>query len=216
MWQAASAAARPGYNSVLSSRASIGKDCYLEVSYVHSRAKVGNNCVLSFVDIHDEVIPDGVVLHGLKQRDGKFVVRIFGVQDNPKENRLFGRDLDEVAEKLGTDLWTGGNHTLWTAELYPEKDTVREAVAAALNLYALVTGEGRLEDWKEGPRKSLCSGFNAADPDAIIAWNRRMADLVMMDELAKAIRGQVPAQTLPKRKALTKIQRHWQIGRAHV
>ena len=90
-----------GYNSVLSSRASIGKDCYLEVSYVHSRAKVGNNCVLSFVDIHDEVIPDGVVLHGLKQRDGKFVVRIFGVQDNPKENRLFGRDLDEVAEKLG-------------------------------------------------------------------------------------------------------------------
>ena len=96
MWQAASAAARPGYNSVLSSRASIGKDCYLEVSYVHSRAKVGNNCVLSFVDIHDEVIPDGVVLHGLKQRDGKFVVRIFGVQDNPKENRLFGRDLDEI------------------------------------------------------------------------------------------------------------------------
>lgn len=198
-----------GYNSVLSSRASIGKDCYLEVSYVHSHAKVGNNCVLSFVDIHDEVIPDGVVLHGLKQRDGKFVVRIFGVQDNPKENRLFGRDLDEVAEKLGTDLWDGGNHTLWTAELYPEKDNVREAVAAALNLYALVTGEGGLEDWKESPRKSLCSGFNAADPDAIIAWNRRMADLVMMDELAKAIRGQVPAQTLPKRKALTKIQRHW-------
>ena len=29
-----------GYNSVLSSRASIGKDCYLEVSYVHSHAKV--------------------------------------------------------------------------------------------------------------------------------------------------------------------------------
>lgn len=121
-----------GYNSVLSSHASIEKDCHLEVSYVHSHAKVGNNCVLSFVDIHDEVIPDGVVLHGLKQRDGKFVVRIFGVQDNPKENRLFGRDLDEVAERLGTDLWDGGNHTLWTAELYPEKDTVREAVAAAL------------------------------------------------------------------------------------
>lgn len=121
-----------GYNSVLSSHASIEKDCHLEVSYVHSHAKVGNNCVLSFVDIHDEVIPDGVVLHGLKQRDGKFVVRIFGVQDNPKENRLFGRDLDEVAEKLGTDLWNGGTHTLWTAELYPEKETVREAVAAAL------------------------------------------------------------------------------------
>lgn len=156
-----------GYNSVLSNRASIGKDCYLEVSYVHSHAKVGNNCVLSFVDIHDEVIPDGVVLHGLKQRDGKFVVRIFGVQDNPKENRLFGRDLDEVAERLGTDLWDGGNHTLWTAELYPEKDTVREAVAAALNLYALVTGEGRLEDCSEKLRLHYYLGVVLEDENEV-------------------------------------------------
>ena len=111
-----------GYISVLSSRASIGKDCYLEVSYVHSHAKVGNNCVLSFVDIHDEVIPDGVVLHGLKQRDGKFVVRIFGVQDNPKENRLFGRDLDELEDAFGVRLWeeNGQAHTLWSAALYQE------------------------------------------------------------------------------------------------
>lgn len=156
-----------GYNSVLSSHASIEKDCHLEVSYVHSHAKVGNNCVLSFVDIHDEVIPDGVVLHGLKQRDGKFVVRIFGVQDNPKENRLFGRDLDEVAEKLGTDLWDGGNHTLWTAELYPEKDTVREAVAAALNLYALVTGEGRLGDCSEKLRLHYYLGVVLEDENEV-------------------------------------------------
>ena len=59
-----------GYNSVLSSRAVIGKDCYLEVSYVHGEAKVGEHCVLSYIDIHDEVIPDNVVMHGLKQRDG--------------------------------------------------------------------------------------------------------------------------------------------------
>lgn len=199
-----------GYNSILSSKASIGENCYLEVSYVHSRAKVGKHCVLSFVDIHDEVIPDNVVLHGLKQRDGKFVVRIFGVNDNPKENKIFGKDLDEVSAKLGADLWNGENHTLWTAELYPEKDTIKEAVAAALNLYALVNGEaGDLTAWKNTERKSLCSGFNSADPDAIIAWNQRMADLVAMDEITKAISNQIPAQKLPKRKSLTKIQKHW-------
>ena len=199
-----------GYNSILSSKASIGENCYLEVSYVHSRAKVGKHCVLSFVDIHDEVIPDNIVLHGLKQRDGKFVVRIFGVNDNPKENKLFGKDLDEVSAKLGADLWNGENHTLWTAELYPEKDTIKEAVAAALNLYALVNGEaGDLTAWKNTERKSLCSGFNAADPDAIIAWNQRMDDLVAMDEITKAISNQIPAQKLPKRKSLTKIQKHW-------
>lgn len=47
------------------------------------------------LDVQDQVIPDNVVLHGLKQRNGKFIVRIFGVNDNPKEKRLFGRDLDD-------------------------------------------------------------------------------------------------------------------------
>ena len=200
-----------GYNSVLSSRANIGKNCYLEVSYVHREATVGENCVLSYIDIHDEVVPADVVLHGLKQRDGKFIVRIFGVNDNPKENRLFGRDLDVIEKELGMKLWEDNSHTLWSAALYPEKDTIEEAVKAALNLYALVNGEDQadLSAWREAQKKSLCSGFNDADPDAIIAWNKRMADLVAMDEIAKAIRNKVPAAKLRKRESLTKIQKEW-------
>ena len=199
-----------GYNSVLSSRASIGKDCYLEVAYVHSRAKVGKECVLSYIDIHDETIPDHVVMHGLKQRDGKFIVRIFDISDNPKENKLFGQDLDQLTEKLGTDLWQNEPHTLWAAELYPEADTIKEAVGAALNLYAIVNEEGGdLEAWKKAEKRSLCSGFNDADPDAIIAWNKRMADLVAMDEISKAIRNKIPAAKFPKLKTLTKIQQEW-------
>lgn len=199
-----------GYNSVLSSRASIGKDCYLEVTYVHSRAKVGKECVLSYIDIHDETIPDHVVMHGLKQRDGKFIVRIFDISDNPKENKLFGQDLDQLAEKLGTDFWQNEPHTLWAAELYPEADTIKEAVGAALNLYNFVNGKGGdLEAWKKAEKRSLCSGFNEADPDAIIAWNKRMADLVAMDEISKAIRNKIPAAKFPKLKTLTKIQQEW-------
>lgn len=72
---------------------------------MHGDAKVGEHCVLSYIDIHDEVIPDNVVMHGLKQRDGKFIVRIFGVNDNPKENKLFGTDLDKVEKNLGVKLW---------------------------------------------------------------------------------------------------------------
>ena len=53
------------------------------------------------LDVQDQVIPDNVVLHGLKQRNGKFIVRILGVNDNPKENRLFGRNLDELEDTLG-------------------------------------------------------------------------------------------------------------------
>lgn len=86
-------------------------------------------------------IPDNVVMHGLKQRDGKFIVRIFGVNDNPKENRLFGMDLEQIEKDLDVKLWPDDSHTLWSAALYPEADTIEEAVSAALNLYAIVHGE---------------------------------------------------------------------------
>lgn len=137
-----------GYNSVLSERAEIGDDCYLEVSFVHSKASVGKNVVLSYIDIHDEQIPDDVVLHGLKQKDGKFVCRIYGVEDNPKENRLFGMNLEEALEKAGiqpSEVWDQEEHLLWFAKIYPECGNIRDAVDAALNLYDLLHGKGDLE-----------------------------------------------------------------------
>lgn len=200
-----------GYNSVLSSRSTIGEGCYLEVSYVHRNSKIGDHCVLSYIEVSDREIPDNVVLHGLKQRDGSFVVRIFGTGDNPKENKLFGRDLDELEQKLGVRLWENSAHSLWEANLYAEADNIQDGVDAALNLYRIVNDESAadIEQWRNAEKKSLCSGFNAADPDAIIAWNRRMEDLVAMDEITKAIRHKVPAQKLQKRTTLTKIQREW-------
>lgn len=200
-----------GYNSVLSSKSTIGEGCYLEVSYVHGNSRVGDHCVLSYIDVFDREIPDNVVLHGLKQRDGSFVVRIFGIGDNPKENKLFGKDLDELEQKLGVRLWENSAHSLWEANLYVEADTIQDGVDAALNLYRIVNDESAadIEQWRNAEKKSLCSGFNAADPDAIIAWNRRMEDLVAMDEITKAIRHKVPAQKLQKRTTLTKIQKEW-------
>lgn len=201
-----------GYNSVLSGKAQIGENCYLEVSYVHSRATVGSHVLLSYIDIHDENIPDNVVLHGLKQKDGRFVCRIYGVEDNSKEGRIFGRELSEIVGRLGianSDLWDTDDHTLWMAKLYPECDTVKEAVAAALNVYDLVHGSGNIESWKNTERKSLCSGFRDAAPAAIIAWNQRMRELVRMDEIAKDIRSGKPARETGRLVPLTKIQREW-------
>lgn len=201
-----------GYNSVLSDRAVIGDGCYLEVSFVHSKAVIGNNVVLSYIDIHDELIPDNVVLHGLKQKNGKFVCRIYGVLDNPKENKLFGIDLEEVFHKLEIrpeDVWNSGEHLLWFAKLYPECDSIKEAVGVALNLFDLLQGEGNLDEWKNAQRKSLCAGFNDADASAIIAWNRRMQELVKMDEIAKDIRSGKPARETESLPPLTRLQGNW-------
>ena len=184
-----------GYNSVVSSGADVGENCYFEVSYVHSAAHVGAGTVLSYIDIHDETIPSGVVLHGLKQINGKFVCRIFGIQDNPKENKLFGKVLPA---ELGA--------TLWNAPIYPERNTVKEAVAAALDLFEKVAND----NWVSiEPGKSLASGFNDADPEAILAWNKRMAELVAMNDIQQMIDNRLPASKAHLASALTKIQTEW-------
>jgi len=208
------------YNSVLSNKATIGKNCYLEVSYVHRNAKVGDNVLLSYIDIHDETIPSNVVLHGLKQKDGKFVARIYGIADNPKgalsnDCSFLGSTLQSFLQKNGIseeELWDDDNRTLWAAKLYPACSTIHEAIAAALNVYALVNGSGDLAAWRWAERKSLCSGFNEADPKAIIEWDNRMQELVRMDALAKHIRAKKPAskaKEVLQTKQLSAIQREW-------
>lgn len=208
------------YNSVLSNTAKIGKDCYLEVSYVHSNASVGDNVLLSYIDIDNRNIPSNVVLHGLKQKDGKFVARIYGVNDNPKgslkENCTFlTTTLSEFLKLNGiqeSELWNDDNKTLWTANLYPACDTIQEAVDSALNIYAMANGHGDVNLWREANRKSLCSGFNFADPKAIIDWDRRMQELVRMDGLLKYIHMKKPASNarqVLKADSLTPIQKEW-------
>ncbi|MEE1247170.1 MAG: L-fucokinase [Acutalibacteraceae bacterium] len=206
-----------GYNSVLSEGAEVGESTYLEVSFVHSEAKIGRNCYISFIDIHDEEIPDNVLLHGLKQTDGKFVCRIMDVHDNPKKSLLFGRELDDIVKQLGIsdkDIWNDGDeHTLWNALLYPECDNIKEAVASALTLYdMIVSGKGDKASWLEASRKSLCSGFNDADPQAIIDWTKRMEELVRMDELKTYIFDGKPAfdcAGILNSDTLTPIQSKW-------
>ena len=185
----------PSYNSVVSPAAKVGRGVFAEVSYIHSDATVGDGSLLSFIDVHDETIPAGVVVHGLKQSNGKFVCRIYGVYDNPKENRLFGRIIPP-----------GLSDSLWNAPVYPEKESVKEALASALELYKNVMEE----NWEKVERgKSLAAGFCDADPDAILAWYRRMEELVMMNRIDTMIKDHVPFTQVKPLKELTKIQRQW-------
>ena len=209
-----------GYSSALSNRAVCGKDCYLEVSYVHHGAVLGDRVLLSHVDIQNETIPSDVVLHGLKLKDGRFVVRIFGIEDNPKgtleeESVFLGQPLREFLENNGIlpeEIWDGREHSIWRARLYPVCGTIYEAVKAALNLYDLVQGKGNLSEWRNAERKDMQSGFVEADPQALIAWNRRMQELVRMDGLSKLIQERKPAAqaaAVLQIGKLTPVQEEW-------
>ncbi|MBO5550791.1 MAG: bifunctional fucokinase/L-fucose-1-P-guanylyltransferase [Lachnospiraceae bacterium] len=194
------AAAR--YNSVVNPRARIGKGVYAEVSYIHDDALVGSGCVLSYIDVTDQEIPEHVVLHGLKQNNGNFVCRIYGVDDNPKDNKLFGMELTG-------DLWEEGvPHSLWFARLYPEKKTVKEAVEAALLLYGNVTS-GNWEAVEALKGKSMAAGFIDADQEAILAWNERMSELVRMNRIRGLIDNKQPVEKGVLTAPLTRLQKEW-------
>ena len=152
-------------NSYVSPKAQVGKGCYIEDSYVHRDSIVSENCILAGVTLDGQTIPANTVLHGLKLADGRFVVRMYGVQDNPKENKLFGQERSEA---------------LWTEVVYPVRESIRDAVDATLEAYEKGFPGG--DDCM-----SLQQSFNAADVTAILPWQDKLDDKVKLESLLEAI-----------------------------
>ena len=159
------------YNSY--GRGSFGKHVYLEDCIVKS-GKVGEGTILSGLELNGEIIPPDVVMHCLKLVDGKYVTRVYGILDNPKgeDIRLFNEKLD-----IG-DVWVNEEHNLWNAKIYPACDTMQESIAAALNLYDIVHGQGDRDAWGKMPKESLFSSFCKADGAQIQAWQKKVKEMV--------------------------------------
>lgn len=167
---------------------------------------MGENCVISAVTLRGEQLPADTVLHGLKQKDGRFVVRVYGVQDNPKVTledggAFLNSTLPDFLGNAGMqpgDLWSDaeGAHYLWTAKLYPVCDTIEEAVAAAVKLLAIADGtaDEATRGWYAAEKRlSLQESFEQADVKEITAWQAklgtrvRIARFLLMLEERKSI-----------------------------
>lgn len=153
--------------SYISKTADVGADSYIEDSYIYPDACIGRGCVIAGVTLKGECIPDGAVLHALKLEDGRFVARVYGVLDNPKEPRLFGQILDEP---------------LWSSALYPVCETIPEAVTASLrhmrNAFKKEPGFQYI---------SLKDSYERANLISVIEWQEKLEDTVRVDSLLDAI-----------------------------
>jgi fucokinase len=152
-------------NSYISRGASVGKGSYIEDCRIHTGSSIGENCVISGITLFGQRVPDDTVLHGLKLKNGKFVVRMYGVCDNPKEKKYFGNDISVP---------------LWDAKLFPVCDTIEEAVTATLS--------GK----KDGELLSLNESFNMADVTAIIPWQENLSEQVKAETILEMIDCKVP------------------------
>ena len=183
-------------NSYIQEGAKVSAKAYIEDSYLYGNTTIGEQCVISGVTLKDKQVPAGVTLHGLKLRNGKFVVRIYGTFDNPKgfleeDAPYLGTTLKQLPKLLGLseeELWGVEEPYLWFAKLYPVCDSIEEAVQEALKLADVLAGRAVVsESYKAAERLSLFESFNAADTTQMIAWQENLEKKIRISRFLKAI-----------------------------
>lgn len=190
------------FNAYIGRKARVGCKCYVEHSYVLGESRIGNGSIVSNVKLVDQDIPSGVVMHGLLLLDGTYIVRVYGVEDNPKmtfENQapFLGTTLPEFLEKNGLDkkdLWKEKEEYLWFADLYPVCRTMKEAVEMGLLLCRMAKGEAapsEIRKWKEAERQSLYSSFNHADTIKSNEWQRELESRILSNKFIQKLEAEV-------------------------
>lgn len=173
------------HNAYIGKRAVIEAGCYIENSFVLGKSRIGAGSVISGMYLRDEEIPKDIVLHGLELKDDRYVVRIYGVYDNPKDtfcagNQYIGHDMQVLCAHLTDELREGT--TLWDAPLYPVCDSLKDALDMALLLYRIARGQASKEEidrWKTCERLSLNSSFNRADSRKLFAWKQDLENRIL-------------------------------------
>ncbi len=208
------------YNSIVAEDAEIGRNCYIENSRLGRGTLLEKNSIVSGMELAGVKVPADTVLHGLRLSDDRYVVRIYGVQDNPK-NRLdkgamwLGEPVREVLGFYGLnpeDIWRREETYLWFADLYPVCGSMEAAVEAALLVYKIFQRKANREEvsrWLSMERLNLHDSFNAAKAENIMDWNRKLTEDVAVEQFiakVKAGEGQENALEVFAHREMTQSQ----------
>ncbi len=179
------------YNSLIKEGAVVGENAYVEYSVLGKNVRVGNGSIVSGLNIrgNDKItIPPGVVLHGLKLLGGRFVVRIYEVDSNPKDvckKYISGT----ILQLIGTQM------SLWEASIYPVCSNEEDAVKAALITYRMMKGIASIEEkewWQTQDKLSMCQSFNEADVTEIIYEQRELTESIAIRNVVDLLVNETP------------------------
>ena len=191
------------HNSLIGRGADIGAGCYLENCEIGGEVSVGEGSILSGLRLEKGQIPPRVVLHGLRLKDGRYTVRIYGVEDNPKgtfeENApfLYG-ELGDMLSYYGIspeEVWGEEQRYLWFARLYPVCDSMEEAIRASLSLVKMSEKKApstAAAAWLSAERCSLYASFAQADVGQLLPWKTRLEDLVLTARFVQELESGTP------------------------
>ena len=195
------------HNAFVQKDVKIGNGAYVENAYLAKGVVVEEMAVVSGLQVPENcVLRKNAVYHGLKLQNGKFVVRVYGVDDNPKgilekDDPFIHTTLQAFmnAYELKTeDIWDDNDHSLWKANIYPECATIKECMEYAELLIHMTTASevdfAKVEAWKKSKKTSLYSSFNSADGSAIIPWRENLEDQIRVSKYMQAMMSQVPVE----------------------
>ncbi|MBR4981105.1 MAG: bifunctional fucokinase/L-fucose-1-P-guanylyltransferase [Lachnospiraceae bacterium] len=210
------------HNAFVQKDVKIGNGAYVENAYLDKGVVVEDMAVVSGLQVPENcVLRKNVVYHGLKLQNGKFAVRVYGVDDNPKgtlekDDRFLHTTLQNFIDTYGLaieDIWSDNDHSLWKANIYPECATIKECMDYAeflVQMTIMSSGDEKvsvaeaeermalcqewLTKWKNSKRTSLYSSFNEADGSAIIPWRENLEDQIRVSKFVQAMMNKVPVQ----------------------
>ena len=195
------------HNAFVQKDVKIGNGAYVENAYLAKGVVVEEKAVVSGLQVPENcILRKNAVYHGLKLQNGKFVVRVYGVDDNPKgtlekDGSFIHTTLQAFmnAYELKTeDIWDDNDHSLWKANIYPECETIKECMEYAELLIQMTTTSevdfAKVEAWKKSKKISLYSSFNSADGSAIIPWRENLEDQIRVSKYMQAMMNQVPVE----------------------
>lgn len=183
-------------NSLIDPEIGLPSDCYIENSEIRRGCVVGGNSVLSGVTAENLRVPDNIFMHCVKLMNGKYVCRILGVDDNPKDSIFDGFLANPQGNafpkaQLPADWIRGDSDSIWEAKLYPECPDPESAAESALLLWKMINGEAsdiETASWKNAKRHSLKSSFTEADPQALLEWNELLGCRISVRAFVHALR----------------------------
>lgn len=177
------------HNAFVEASAIVSSNSFIEDSYLMGNTQIGSHAIISSLRLEDALIPPDSVWHELTLMDGKYVVRIYGVDDNPKDKAKDGNYLGAPIQKFldinglkKEDLWQTDDDSLWMADLFPVCDSPTLAYEAACLVWQMSQGKAstrQIEEWRKTPRMSLSSSFNQADETANAHWQRELQNHVL-------------------------------------
>jgi len=150
-------------------------------------------------------LPHNTVVHQLPLNDGRYVTRVYGLGDNPKESYASGGFCGLPWERwlalsgiTVDELWPSAKapveRTLWHARLYPVCADRETSLDRSLWLASPESaGPEAIAAWRQSLRMSLAESFAQADVGRVIADSAAIQDQVRVWRFLDGVQQERPA-----------------------